>query len=116
MMEEAIPTEMVQLCINTLKFDKMTPEEQVCSYFTRNKLKKLQTWNKWKAGEAKQIKQFGHQTMFGAPVNPVKLPDNVVILCLYWQYLVKWSGVCHSCMCCNGSKVVAPQLHAITNS
>ena len=34
MSPEAISTEMIQLCINTLTSDAVTPEEQVLGYFT----------------------------------------------------------------------------------
>ena len=42
---EAISTEMIKLCINTLTLDVVTPEEQALGYFTQKKLKKLSTWN-----------------------------------------------------------------------
>ena len=43
MSEEAIPTEVIKLIINTLNSDAMTPEEQSLGYFTRKKLKRLNT-------------------------------------------------------------------------
>ena len=43
MSEEEILTKMVQLCTNNLNMDKMSPEKQALGYFTRWKLKKLQT-------------------------------------------------------------------------
>ena len=51
MSPEAIPTEMIQLCINTLASDAVTPEEEALEYFTRKKLKRLSTWDEWKVGE-----------------------------------------------------------------
>ena len=44
MSPEAISSEMIQLCINTLNSDHMTKEEQALGYFTKKKLKKLSTW------------------------------------------------------------------------
>ena len=58
MSEEAISTDMIKLCINTLNYDAVTPEEEALGYFTRKKLKNLKNWNDWKAGEKKQIDQF----------------------------------------------------------
>ena len=58
MSEDAIPSEMIKVCINTLNLDFMTPEEQALGYFTRKKLKRLLTWDEWLAGEAKQLNQF----------------------------------------------------------
>lgn len=49
--KEAILTEMIQICINTLSLDHMTREEVALGYFIRKKLKTLSTWNEWKAGE-----------------------------------------------------------------
>ena len=81
MSEEAIPSEMIQVCINTLNSDKMTKEEEALGYFTRKKLKRLQNWNQWKSAEAKQIGQFQMQGMFGNPIDPIGIPKNDVILC-----------------------------------
>ena len=53
MSEESIPSEMIQVCINTLNSDKMTKEEESLGYFTRKKLKHLQNWDEWKSSEAK---------------------------------------------------------------
>ena len=58
MSPEAMFTEMIQLCINTLTSDAITPEEGALGYFTRKKLQGLSTWNEWKSGEKKQINQF----------------------------------------------------------
>ena len=41
MLEEAIFTEMIKLCINALNSNAMTPEEEALGYFTPNKLKNL---------------------------------------------------------------------------
>ena len=55
MSEDAIPSEMIKVCINTLNSDFMTPEEHSLGYFTSKKLKRLLTWDEWLAGEAKQL-------------------------------------------------------------
>ena len=116
MSEKAITMEMIQLCINTLGSDAITPEEQALGYYTRKKLKKLSTWNEWLAGEAKQIDQFHFQGMFGDPVERANLPKEAIILRPHWQYVVKRNGVRRSRMCCNGSKRAAPQLHAVAST
>ena len=48
-----VPIEMIQIAINTLQSDSITPEEAAIGHFTRQKLKKLSTWNDWKKGEHK---------------------------------------------------------------
>ena len=58
MSEDAIPTEMIKLIINTLGSNAITHEEQQLGYFTRNKLRKLSTWDQWLAGETKQIIKY----------------------------------------------------------
>ena len=113
MSEKAITTKMIQLCINTLGSDAITPEEQALGYYTRKKLKKLDTWNEWLAGEAKQIDQFHFQGMFGDPVERANLPKEAIILRTHWQYVVKRNGVRRSRMCYNGSKRAAPQLQLL---
>ena len=116
MSEEEIFTKIIILCINTLNSDAMTQEEEALGYFTQKKLKNLLTRKEWKAGEKKQINQFMMQGMFGDPIYPIGLPKNIIILCLHWQYLVKCTGVQQSQMCCNGSKCVVPQLHAVAST
>lgn len=51
MFEYAIPTGIVKLIINTLGSDEITPKEQQLGYFTHNKLRKMNTWYQWLAGE-----------------------------------------------------------------
>ena len=116
MSEDAIPTEIIKVCINTLNSDFMTPEEQALGYFTRKKLKRLSTWDEWLAGEAKQLNQFYDQKMFGDSIDADTLDGLAVVLRPHWQYAVKRSGVCRSRMCCNGSKNAAPQLHAVAST
>ena len=87
MSEEAIPTEMIKLHIDTLTLDVITPEEEALGYFTQKKLQKLSTWNKWKDGEKQQIDQLMIQQMFGKPIDPIGLPRNAVILQPHWQYV-----------------------------
>ena len=96
MSSKAISTEMIQLCINTLSSDAITPEEEALGYFTRKKLKTLSTWDEWKAGETKQIDQFQFQGMFAKPKypnGPNGIPKGSIILRPHWQYAVKRSGV-----------------------
>ena len=81
MSPEAISTEMIQLCINTLTSDAVTPKEETLGYFMRKKLKRLSTLNKWRAGETKQIDQFDFQGMFGIPTDPIGIPPGSIILC-----------------------------------
>ena len=53
--DEALPDELIRVCINTLSSGLMTPEEEAMGYFTRRKLRKLSTWNEWILAEHKQI-------------------------------------------------------------
>ena len=75
-----VPIEMIQIAINTLQSDSITPEEAAMGHFTRQKLRKLSTWNEWKKGKHKQLNQFYDQKMFGDAINPITLQRNAVIL------------------------------------
>ena len=46
-----ISTELIKLMINAIQSKETTPEEQALGYFTRRKLKTLNTWKEWKSGE-----------------------------------------------------------------
>ena len=90
--DEALPDELIRVCINTLALEQMTPEEEILGYFTRRKLKRLATWSEWEAGEHKQISQFMKQKMFGDPIDPPHIPDNGIIMRPHWQYKMKRDG------------------------
>ena len=83
-----VPIEIIQIAIHTLQSDSITPEEAAIGHFTRQKLKKLSTWNDWKKGEHKQLNQFYDQKMFGDAINPITLPRNAVILQPHWNYVI----------------------------
>ena len=80
MSEDAIPLEMIKVCINTLNSDHMTPKEQSLGYFTQKKLKRLSTWQEWLDNKSKQLNQFYTQKMFGDPIDPDTLPELTVVL------------------------------------
>ena len=48
-----MPIEMIQIAINTLQSNSITPEEAAIGHFTLRKLRKLSTWTEWKKGEHK---------------------------------------------------------------
>ena len=54
--------------------------------------------------------------MFGDPVDPQLLPDDIVIVWPHWQYAVKRSGVQHLRLCCNGSKALAPHFYTVAST
>jgi hypothetical protein len=107
-----ITTECIELMINAIQSKSTTPEEQALGFFTRKKLKKLNTWKEWKSGETKQLNQFADLQMFGKPIliDPKTKP---IILRPHWQYNVKRDGTRRARLCCNGSKYAAPILHAL---
>ena len=88
-----VPIEMIQIAINTLQSNSITPEEAAIDHFTRRQLKKLSAWNEWKKGKHKQLNQFHDQKMFGSAIDPVTLPKDAIILQPHWNYVVKRSGV-----------------------
>ena len=80
MLEEAISTEMIKLCINTNNSNAMNPNKEALAYFTHKNLKKLKNWDEWKAGEKKQIDQFIIQGMLRDPIHPIGFIKNKIIL------------------------------------
>ena len=56
--EESIPTDIVLTVINSITSQAITPAEQALGKFTRRKLKDMDTWSDWEAGERKQLNQF----------------------------------------------------------
>ena len=93
----------------------ITPAEQALGKFTRRKLKNMDTWNNWEAGERKQLNQFNDLQMFGESMAR-PLEENAVILRSHWQYHVKRDGQRQERQCCDGSKRASPILHALTKT
>ena len=75
MSEDAIPSELIKICINILNSDPMTSEKQSLQYFTWKKLKRLLTWQEWKDGESKQLEQLYVQKMLGDQIDADTLPE-----------------------------------------
>ena len=63
--EESILTDVILAVINSITSQATTPAEQALGKFTRRKLKTMDTWNVWEAGERKQLNQFHALQMFG---------------------------------------------------
>ena len=77
--EDSIPTDIILTVINSITLQAITPTEQALGKFTRRKLKNMDTWNDWEAGERKQLNQFHDLQMFGKDMTrPLK--ENAVIL------------------------------------
>ena len=111
--EDDISSEMIELAINAIRSSATTPEEQALGFFTRKKLKQMDTWDIWKQGECEQLEQFHDLQMFG---QPIVLDDRryAIILRPHWQYHIKRCGKRRARLCCNGSKRAAPLLHQLT--
>ena len=89
--EDSIPSDIILTVINSITSQAITPAEQALGKFTCRKLKSMETWNEWEAGERKQLKQFHDLQMFGAHM-ACPLEENDVILRSHWQYHVKRDG------------------------
>ena len=90
--EDELPTEVLNLAINTLSSNSMTPEEEKLGTFTRSKLKQLSTWQEWAKAERKQIDQFYDLGMYDKVIDPQATKPNAAILRPHWQYTVKRDG------------------------
>ena len=49
--EESIPTDNILTVINSITSQAVTPAEHALGKFTRRKLKNMDTWKHWEAGE-----------------------------------------------------------------
>jgi Reverse transcriptase (RNA-dependent DNA polymerase)/GAG-pre-integrase domain len=85
-----------------------TPAEQSLSRFTRAGLKKLSTWEQWRASEHKQLDNMAEQGMYGPPT---VAPDGAIVLRSHWTYSFKGDGTRKARNCCDGSERAAPALH-----
>ena len=85
----------------------VTAEEASVGNFTRRKLKKLNTWPSWEAGEHKQLNHFENLQMHG---KPVARPEDAIVLRPHWQCQIKRDGARRSRNCCDGSPRSAPAL------
>ena len=89
--EESIPTDMMLTDINSITSQAIITAEQALGKFTRRKLKNMDTWNNWEAGERTQLNQFYDLQMFGdSMAHP--LEESAVILQSHWQYHVMRDG------------------------
>lgn len=75
---DALPYEHVSAALHAIQSSATTSAEQGLGHFTPRKLKKLDTWPLWEAGERKQLDQFHELGMYGMPVP--RPPPGAVIL------------------------------------
>jgi transposase InsO family protein len=88
-----------------------TAEERALPRLTRNRLRKLATWEDWQRGpkgEFAQLDEMHRQGMYGDPIAP---PANAIVLRPHWTYSFKADGTRKARNCCDGSKRAAPMLH-----
>lgn len=80
--EDAIPSKMIEVFINTLTSKYVTPEERPLVYFIRKKSKSktLSTWQERKDGQTKIFDQFYTRKVFEDPIDTIGLPQAAVIL------------------------------------
>ena len=111
--ETSISSDEIEIVIGAIQSQSVTPAEQAMGRFTRRKLKTLNTWDDWRAGEHKQLDQFHTLKMFGPPTFK---PPGAIVLRPHWQYSIKRDGTRRSRNCCDGSPRSAPVLHGIAST
>ena len=84
----SISTDIMHTVIDSITSQAIIPVEQALGKFICCKLKTMNTWNDWEAGERKQLNQFHNLQMFGEHM-ACPLEENAVILWSHWQYHVK---------------------------
>jgi hypothetical protein len=78
----------IKLLISALQSKAITDAKKALGHFTRCKLKTLNTWSQWEAGEHKQLDQFHDLGMYG---KPWYAPSGAILLNSHWQYQIKLS-------------------------
>jgi len=111
--ESSLSTEEIEMVVQAIQSQAITPAEQSIGRFTRRKLRSLSTWEQWRAGEHKQLDHFHDLKMYGEPVR--KTPG-AIVLRPHWQYSIKRDGTRRSRNCCDGSPQSAPVLHGIAST
>jgi len=111
--EASISTEEMEMVVQAIQSQAITPAEQAIGRFTRRKLQSLSTWDQWRAGKHKQLDHFHDLKMYG---EPVRKPPGAIVLCPHWQYSIKRDGTQRSRNCCDGLPRSAPLLHGIAST
>jgi len=107
------PMKEMEMVMQAIQSQAITPAEQAVGRFTRRKLRSLSTWEQWRAGEHKQLDHFHDLKMCG---EPVRRPPNAIVLRPHWQCSIKRDGTRRSQNCCDGSPRFAPPLHGIAST
>jgi hypothetical protein len=111
---DALPTDELGVIVHAIQSHAITPEEQALGSFTHHKLKKLDTWPLWAAGEQKQLNHFHSLQMYGDPVNCTHL---VPLSCTpHWQYSIKCDGTCIGPGTVVMGPCAAPVLHGVAST
>ena len=66
--ESSLSTEEMEMVIQAIQSQAITPAEQAIGRFTRRMLRSLSTWEQWRAGKHKQLDHFHDLKMYGEPV------------------------------------------------
>jgi len=111
--ESSISTEEMEMVVQAIQLQAITPAEQAIGCFARHKLRSLRTWDQWRAGEHKQLDHFHDLKMYG---KPVRKPPGAIVLCPHWQCSIKRDGTQRYRNCCDGTPRSAPLLHDIAST
>jgi len=111
--ESSLSTEEMEMVIQAIQSQAITPADQAIGSLTRRKLRSLSTWEQWRAGEHKQLDHFHDLKMHG---EPVRKPPGAMVLRPHWQYSIKRDSTRRSRNCCDGSPQSAPLLHGIAST
>jgi hypothetical protein len=111
--ETDLPISHIHAGLHAIRSQATTDAELSLGHFTRRKLKQLDTWPLWHAGEFKQLDQFHALGMYG---DPIPRPPTAIVLRQHWQYHIKRDGTCRARNCCDGSPRAAPALHKLVET
>jgi len=75
--KSSLYTEEMEMVIQAIQSQAITPAEQAIGLFARRKLCSLSTWEPWRAGEHKQLDHFHDLKMYG---ESVRKPPGALVL------------------------------------
>ena len=78
--ESSLSTKEMEMVIQAIQSQDITPAEQAIGRFTRRKLCSLSTWEQWQSGKHKQHKQLDHFHDLKMHGEPIRKPPGAIVL------------------------------------
>ena len=77
--EQSVSSDLIQIVINYITSQAITRDEQALGEFTCRKLKNMDTWKDWIAGEYIQLNQFHALQMFSKVISHLTKKSTMIL-------------------------------------